>query len=78
MLARFRNNVLPLAAVSVMFVTPVPLPAAALDQLLALSMAASMMVFLSDVQIRRAVELSVLPTLLLLLHALPALSEHRL
>ena len=45
----------------------VPLPAAALDLLLALSMAASIIVFLSAVQIRRAVELSVFPTLLLLL-----------
>jgi flagellar biosynthesis protein FlhA len=38
-----------------------------LDFLLALSMAASIIVFLSSVQIRRAVELSVFPTLLLLL-----------
>jgi len=45
----------------------VPLPAAALDFLLASSMAASVVVFLSAVQIRRAVELSVFPTLLLLL-----------
>src|SRR6202042_2126223 len=45
----------------------VPLPAAGLDLLLALSMAASVIVFLSAVQIRRAVELSVFPTLLLLL-----------
>jgi flagellar biosynthesis protein FlhA len=59
--------VLPLAAISVIFVMLVPLPAAALDFLLALSMAASIIVFLSAVQIRRAVELSVFPTLLLLL-----------
>jgi len=38
-----------------------------MDFLLALSMAASIIVFLSAVQIRRAVELSVFPTLLLLL-----------
>jgi flagellar biosynthesis protein FlhA len=62
-----REYVLPLAAVSVVFVMLVPLPAAALDFLLALSMAASIIVFLSSVQIRRAVELSVFPTLLLLL-----------
>ncbi len=49
------------------FVMLIPLPAAALDLLLALSMAASIIVFLSSVQIRRAVELSVFPTLLLLL-----------
>jgi flagellar biosynthesis protein FlhA len=58
---------LPLGAISVIFVMLIPLPAVALDFLLALSMAASIIVFLSSVQIRRAVELSVFPTLLLLL-----------
>ncbi len=67
MLERLREYSLPLAAISVIFVMMVPLPAAALDLLLALSMAASIIVFLSAVQIRRAVELSVFPTLLLLL-----------
>jgi flagellar biosynthesis protein FlhA len=66
-LHRLREYVLPLAAISVIFVMLVPLPAAGLDFLLALSMAASIIVFLSAVQIRRAVELSVFPTLLLLL-----------
>jgi len=66
-LHRLRDYVLPLAAISVIFVMLIPLPAAALDLLLALSMAASIVVFLSAVQIRRAVELSVFPTLLLLL-----------
>jgi flagellar biosynthesis protein FlhA len=64
---RLREYVLPLAAISVIFVMLIPLPAAALDFLLALSMAASIIVFLSAIQIRRAVELSVFPTLLLLL-----------
>ena len=64
---RLREYVLPLAAISVIFVMIVPLPAAGLDFLLALSMAASIIVFLSAMQIRRAVELSVFPTLLLLL-----------
>ena len=64
---RVREFVLPLAAISVVFVMLVPLPAAALDFLLAISMAASIIVFLSAVQVRRAVELSVFPTLLLLL-----------
>ena len=64
---RLREYVLPLAAISVIFVMLVPLPAAALDFLLATSMAASIIVFLSAMQIRRAVELSVFPTLLLLL-----------
>lgn len=66
-LGRAREYVLPLAAISVIFVMLVPLPSPALDLLLALSMAASTIVFLSAVQIRRAVELSVFPTLLLLL-----------
>jgi len=64
---RLQEYVLPLVAISVIFVMLVPLPAAGLDLLLALSMAASIIVFLSSVQIRRAVELSVFPTLLLLL-----------
>ena len=62
-----RDYLLPMAAISVIFVMLVPVPAAGLDLLLALSMAASAIVFLSAVQIRRAVELSVFPTLLLLL-----------
>jgi flagellar biosynthesis protein FlhA len=66
-LSRFKDYLLPLAAISVIFVMLVPLPAIALDLLLALSMAASMIVFLNAVQIRRAVEMSVFPTLLLLL-----------
>ena len=64
---RLREVLLPLAAISVIFVMLVPLPAAGLDFLLALSIAASIIVFLSAVQIRRAIELSVFPTLLLLL-----------
>ena len=67
LLHRLSQYVLPLAAISVIFVMLVPLPAAGLDLLLALSMAASIIVFLSAMQIRRAVELSVFPTLLLLL-----------
>jgi flagellar biosynthesis protein FlhA len=66
-LHRLREYMVPLAAISVIFVMIVPLPAAVLDLLLALSMAASVIVFLSAVQIQRAVELSVFPTLLLLL-----------
>ncbi len=66
-LQRLREYVLPLVAISVIFVMLVPLPAFGLDFLLSISMAASIVVFLSSVQIRRAVELSVFPTLLLLL-----------
>jgi flagellar biosynthesis protein FlhA len=64
---RLHEYLLPLAAISVIFVMLIPLPAFCLDLLLAMSMAASIIVFLSSVQIRRAVELSVFPTLLLLL-----------
>jgi flagellar biosynthesis protein FlhA len=64
---RLREYLLPLAAISVVFVMLVPLPASMLDFLLAISIGASIVVFLSAVQIRRAVELSVFPTLLLLL-----------
>ena len=66
-LERIREHALPLGAISVIFVMLVPLPAAGLDLLLAMSIAGSVIVFLSSVQIRRAVELSVFPTLLLLL-----------
>jgi len=45
----------------------VPVPAFVMDMLLACSMAASILVFLSAVQLRRAVDFSVFPTLLLLL-----------
>ncbi len=65
--SRLGEYVLPLVAISVMFVMLVPLPALVLDLLLAISMAASVIVFLAAVQVRRAVELSVFPTLLLLL-----------
>jgi flagellar biosynthesis protein FlhA len=64
---RLREYLLPIGAISVIFVMLVPLPAVVLDMLLAISMAASIIVFLSAVQVRRAVELSVFPTLLLLL-----------
>jgi len=66
-LQQLRDYLLPIAAISVIFVMLIPLPAGVLDLLLAISMAASVIVFLSSVQIRRAVELSVFPTLLLLL-----------
>jgi flagellar biosynthesis protein FlhA len=64
---RLHEYMLPMAAISVIFVMLIPLPAFCLDFLLSLSLAASIIVFLSSVQIRRAVELSVFPTLLLLL-----------
>ena len=62
-----RSLALPVASISVLFVMVVPVPAFVMDMLLACSMAASILVFLSAVQLRRAVEFSVFPTLLLLL-----------
>jgi flagellar biosynthesis protein FlhA len=62
-----RTMALPTAAISVLFVMLVPVPAWTMDLLLGCSMAASILVFLSAVQLRRAVEFSVFPTLLLLL-----------
>ncbi|MGA8161742.1 MAG: flagellar biosynthesis protein FlhA [Acidobacteriaceae bacterium] len=62
-----RTMALPAAAISVLFVMVVPVPAWVMDLLLACSMAASILVFLSAVQLRRAVDFSVFPTLLLLL-----------
>lgn len=58
---------LPLGAISIVFVMLVPIPAMVLDLLLALSISASVLVFLTAVQIRKAVDMSVFPTLLLLL-----------
>ncbi len=62
-----RQLALPLGAISTVFVMLVPLPAFAMDILLALSITASVLVFLTAVQVRKATELSVFPTLLLLL-----------
>ena len=66
-LARAKELALPILAVSVVFVMIVPFPSWVLDFLLACSIAASILVFLTAVQVERALELSVFPTLLLLL-----------
>ncbi|MGC1781832.1 MAG: flagellar biosynthesis protein FlhA [Acidobacteriaceae bacterium] len=58
---------LPATAISMVLVMLIPLPAFALDLLLTVSITASFVVFLSAVQLRRAVEFSIFPTLLLLL-----------
>ena len=64
---RAHEMLLPATAISMVLVMLIPLPAFALDLLLTLSITASFLVFLSAVQLRRAVEFSVFPTLLLLL-----------
>ncbi len=64
---RLQEMALPATAISMVLVMIVPLPAFMLDLLLTLSITASIVVFLSAVQLRRAVEFSVFPTMLLLL-----------
>ncbi len=59
--------IVPAAAVALVFVMLVPLPAFLLDLLLAMSITASVIVLLSAVYILRPVQFSVFPSLLLLL-----------
>ena len=59
--------VIPIAAVSMVFVMLVPLPSILLDLLLATSITASVLVLLSALQILRPAQFSVFPSLLLLL-----------
>ncbi|MBZ5663523.1 MAG: flagellar biosynthesis protein FlhA [Acidobacteriia bacterium] len=63
----FVEWIVPIAAVSLVFVMLVPLPSVALDLLLATSFAASVLVLLSALQILRPSQFSVFPSLLLLL-----------
>src|SRR5277367_6277989 len=58
---------LPIAAVGLVFVMLVPMPSFLLDLLLAASLAASVLVFLSAIHIQRPAQFSVFPSLLLLL-----------
>jgi flagellar biosynthesis protein FlhA len=66
-LSGVRQLALPCGAISIVFVMLIPLPSMVLDLLLGLSIAAAVLVFLSAVQVRKAVDLSVFPTVLLLL-----------
>ena len=59
--------VVPLAAVSMLFVMLVPLPGFVLDLLLTISITASVLVLLTAIQILKPVQFSVFPSLLLLL-----------
>jgi flagellar biosynthesis protein FlhA len=65
--SKLRPLLLPVAAISTIFVMLIPIPSFVLDLLLAASITASVIVFLTAVQVRRAVDFSVFPTLLLLL-----------
>ena len=64
---RLSDWIVPIAAVGLVFVMLVPLPAFVLDLLLATSIAASVLVLLSALQILRPAQFSVFPSLLLLL-----------
>jgi flagellar biosynthesis protein FlhA len=66
-LGKLRVFALPILAISMVFVMLIPVPSFVLDLLLAASITASVIVFLTAVQIRKAVDFSVFPTLLLLL-----------
>ena len=66
-LQKFKVFLLPVVAVSMVFVMLIPVPAFLLDMLLAISIMASVVVFLTAIQVRKAVDFSVFPTLLLLL-----------
>src|SRR5450432_1521740 len=59
--------IIPIAAVSMVFVMLVPLPSFLLDLLLTVSITASVLVLLTAIQILRPVQFSVFPSLLLLL-----------
>lgn len=63
----FGDWAVPLAAVCMIFVLLVPLPSFVLDLLLTCSIAASVLVLLTAMQILRPVEFSVFPSLILLL-----------
>jgi flagellar biosynthesis protein FlhA len=65
--AKLQTLLLPVTAISMIFVMLIPVPSVVLDLLLAASITASVVVFLTAVQVRRAVDFSVFPTLLLLL-----------
>lgn len=65
--SRLSGMFLPIAAICLVFVMLVPLPAVLLDLLLAGSITAALIVFLSALQLQRAVDFSAFPTVLLLL-----------
>src|SRR5258705_4706760 len=66
-MAQLQTLLLPVAAVGMVFVMIIAVRSVVLDILLAASITASVIVFLTAVQVRRAVDFSVFPTLLLLL-----------
>lgn len=66
-LQTYSDWIIPVGAVSLVFVMLVPLPAFALDLLLTLNITAAVLVLLTAIQVLRPVEFSVFPSLILLL-----------
>jgi flagellar biosynthesis protein FlhA len=66
-LRAYSDWVIPTGAVALVFVMLVPLPSIVLDLLLTLNITASVLVLLTAIQVRRPVEFSVFPSLILLL-----------
>ena len=64
---KMQAMLLPIVGISMVFVMLIPIPGFVLDILLAASIAASAIVFLTAIQVKKAVDFSVFPTLLLLL-----------
>ena len=64
---KLQGLMLPALAISMVFVMLIPIPGFVLDVLLAASITASIIVFLTAIQVRKAVDFSVFPTLLLLM-----------
>ncbi|HMF63037.1 MAG TPA: FHIPEP family type III secretion protein, partial [Edaphobacter sp.] len=58
-IAKLQGLLLPVTAISMVFVMLIPVPSFVLDLLLAASITASVIVFLTAVQVRRAVDFSV-------------------
>ena len=74
-MAKLQTLLLPVAAISMVFVMIIPVPSVVLDILLAASITASVIVFLTAVQVRRAVDFSVFPTLLAVADAVSVVAQ---
>src|SRR5258708_13513031 len=77
-MAKLQVLLLPVAAISMVFVMIVPVPSVVLDILLAASITASVIVFLTAVQVRRAGAFSRFPPLLLFLSLFPLAPDRAL
>ncbi len=66
-MSKLKGFLLPAGAICMVFVMLIPIPGFVLDVLLAASITSSVIVFLTAIQVRKAVDFSVFPTLLLLM-----------